>query len=46
MGGKQVKMLTLTGNVIGYSELDDTAGAPLRRGNLFGDKLIYTAAKA
>jgi hypothetical protein len=44
LGSKQLKMLTLTGNVVGRSELNDSAGHPLRRGNLYGDKLIYTAA--
>ncbi len=44
MGGKQLKKLTLTGDVRGSSELDDGGGKPLRRENLFGNQLIYTAA--
>ncbi len=43
-GGKTLKKLILTGNVVGFTELDDSAGAPLRRGNVYGDQLIYTAA--
>jgi hypothetical protein len=45
-GGKQVKMLTLTGHVVGVSELDDATGKPTQLENLYGNKLIYTAADA
>jgi len=44
MGGKDLKKLTLTGNVIGYTELPGPNGKPLRRGKLFGNQLIYTTA--
>jgi hypothetical protein len=44
LGSKQLRQLTLSGNVVGRSELNDSAGNPLRRGNLYGEKLIYTAS--
>ena len=41
MGGKQVKALTLTGNVVGDSELHGPGGILQRQSNLFCDQLKY-----
>jgi hypothetical protein len=44
MGGKQLKKLTLTGHVVGKSDLDGPEGSVLRQGRLFCNQLIYTTA--
>ena len=43
-GNKQLKQLTLTGNVRGITDLITADGTVLRHGDLYGDQLIYTAA--
>jgi hypothetical protein len=43
MGGKQLVRLTLTGHIIGNSDLIAPDGGVLRRGRLHCDQLIYTA---
>jgi hypothetical protein len=44
MGGKELKKLTLTGHVIGYTLLNAPDGTLLRQGEMHGEKVIYTAA--
>jgi hypothetical protein len=43
MGGKDLKQLTLTGHVIGYTLLNAPDGSVLRQGEMHGEKMIYTA---
>jgi len=46
MAGKQLKLLTLSGHVVGSSELKNPDGTLVRQEDLFGDKLIYNAIEA
>jgi lipopolysaccharide export system protein LptA len=46
MAGKQLKMLTLAGHVVGSSKLKDPDGILVRQEDLISDKLVYNAIDA